>query len=202
MADVQQVGARDVGAREVLRFWFGAPGEAASTLPREQWFLRDAAFDAECTRRFLEAHERAAAGELRAWADEPESCVALLVLLDQMPRNLFRGTARAFATDAQAREVARHALARGLDVAVPPVWRWFIYLPFEHSEDVHEQRLAVSLFEALALHHPLSREALDYARRHLDIIERFGRFPHRNAALGRASTPEEEAFLREPGSSF
>ncbi len=192
-----------VSAQEVLRFWFGGmPSEAAATQPREQWFLKQEAFDAECARRFQEAHARAAAGELRAWADEPESCAALLVLLDQMPRNLYRGTARAFSTDAQAREVARHALARGLDVAVPPVWRWFFYLPFEHSEDVHAQRLSVSLFEALALTHAASRETLDYARRHRDIIERFGRFPHRNAALGRASTPEEEAFLREPGSSF
>lgn len=191
-----------VSAQEVLRFWFGAPTAATATRPREQWFLKDEAFDAECARRFQEAHARAAAGELDAWADEPESCVALLVLLDQMPRNLYRGTARAFATDAQAREVARRALARGLDVAVPPVWRWFFYLPFEHSEDVHEQRLAVALFEQLALHDADSREALDYARRHLDIIERFGRFPHRNAALGRASTPEEEAFLQQPGSSF
>ena len=123
-------------------------------------------------------------------------------MLDQFPRNLFRDSPRAWATDALAREVARHALARGLDVTLPPVWRWFFYLPFEHSEDIHDQRLAVSLFEALVPQHPSGTEVLEYARRHHDIIARFGRFPHRNATLGRESTPEEVAFLQEPGSSF
>ncbi|MBZ4423009.1 DUF924 family protein [Myxococcus sp. RHSTA-1-4] len=193
-------------AEEVLGFWFGQPPDPilnpASAHPRERWFLRNAAFDEECQRRFLDAHEAAAAGLLRDWREEPRSCVALLLLLDQIPRNVFRGTPRAFATDALAREVARYALARGLDVTLPPVWRWFMYLPFEHSEEVHDQRLAVALFEMLALYHPDSRESLDYARRHRDVIERFGRFPHRNAALGRPSTPEEERFLQEPGSSF
>jgi uncharacterized protein (DUF924 family) len=189
-------------ADEVLHFWFGNPATLASRRPRARWFEKDAAFDAECSRRFLELHERAAAGELKAWADEPLSALALLLLLDQFPRNLFRGTARAFATDVQARDVARHVLGRGMDVPLPPVWRWFVYLPFEHSEDLHDQRLAVFLFENLALYDADSRESLEYARRHRDIIERFGRFPHRNAELGRQSTPEEEAFLRELGSSF
>ncbi|NMO16515.1 DUF924 domain-containing protein [Pyxidicoccus fallax] len=184
-------------AEEVLGFWFGD-----SDQPQEKWFMGGEAFDEECRRRFLAAHEDAAAGRLRDWRDEPRSCVALLLLLDQIPRNLFRGTPRAFATDALAREVARHALARGLDVTLPPVWRWFMYLPFEHSEEAHDQRLAVALFEMLALYHPDSLESLDYARRHRDVIERFGRFPHRNVALGRPSTPEEERFLQEPGSSF
>jgi uncharacterized protein (DUF924 family) len=192
-----------VSAQDVLGFWFGDSADPASRRPREAWFQKSPEFDAECTRRFLQAHERAAAGELRDWRDEPESCLALLLLLDQLPRNLFRGTARAFSTDAQAREVARHALARGLDVVLPPVWRWFVYLPFQHSEDVHDQRLSVALTETLALHDAVhSRETLEYARRHRDIIERFGRFPHRNAALGRESTPEEADFLRGPNSSF
>jgi uncharacterized protein (DUF924 family) len=176
-------------ADEVLHFWFGAPATPASRRPRALWFERDAAFDVECSRRFLDLYERAAAGELKSWADEPLSAEALLLLLDQFPRNLFRGTARAFATDAQARDVARHVLARGMDVALPPVWRWFVYLPFEHSEDLHDQRLAVSLFENLALYDADSRESLDPARRHRDIIERFGRFPHRNSALGDISPP-------------
>lgn len=195
-----------VSADEVLGFWFGHPPDPvlnpASARPRERWFERDADFDAECRHRFLDAHEAAASGTLNAWKDEPRSALALLLLLDQFPRNLFRGTPRAFATDAQAREVARHALARGLDVTVPPVWRWFMYLPFEHSEEVHDQRLAVALFEMLALYHPGSQEPLDYARRHRDVIVRFGRFPHRNETLGRPSTPEEASFLQEPGSSF
>lgn len=193
-------------AEEVLGFWFGQPPDPilnpASARPRERWFARDAAFDEECHRRFLDAHEAAASGALDAWKAEPRSCLALVLLLDQFPRNLFRGTPRSFATDALAREVSRHALARGLDLALPPVWRWFLYLPFEHSEEVHDQRLAVALFEMLALYHRDSREPLDYARRHREVIERFGRFPHRNVALGRPSTEEEERFLQEPGSSF
>ena len=195
-----------VSVEEVLGFWFGHPPDPvvnpASARPQKRWFERDADFDAECRHRFLAAHETAASGALREWWEEPRSALALLVLLDQLPRNLFRGTPRAFATDAQAREVARHALARGLDVTLPPVWRWFMYLPFEHSEEGHDQRLAVALFEMLALYHPGSRELLDYARRHRDVIVRFGRFPHRNEALGRPSTPEEKRFLQEPGSSF
>ena len=188
---------------DILTFWFGQPGEPGYTEPRGRWFEHDPAFDAECARRFLATHEKAAAGGLQAWRDEPRSALALLLLLDQFPRNLFRDSPRAYATDALAREVARHALARGLDVPLPPVWRWFFYLPFEHSEDIHDQRLSVSLFEALAPQHPATgAETLEYARRHHDIIARFGRFPHRNARLGRESTPEEVAFLQEPNSSF
>ncbi|QRK12130.1 DUF924 domain-containing protein [Archangium violaceum] len=187
---------------DILTFWFGPPSEPGHTAPRALWFERDAAFDAECAHRFLATHEKAAAGELNAWRDEPRSALALVLLLDQFPRNLFRESPRAYASDAQAREVARHALARGLDVPLPPVWRWFFYLPFEHSEDIHDQRLAVFLFEVLALQDPGSAESLEYARRHHDIIARFGRFPHRNARLGRESTPEEAAFLQEPNSSF
>jgi uncharacterized protein (DUF924 family) len=193
-------------AEEVLGFWFGQPADPvanpAAARPRAQWFEKSEAFDEECRRRFLAAHEAAASGELQAWRDEPRGCLALVLLLDQFPRNLFRGTPRAFASDGLARDVARHALARGLDVTLPPVWRWFFYLPFEHSEELHDQRLAVALFEMLALYHHDSLEPLDYARRHRDVIVRFGRFPHRNTALGRPSTPEEERFLQEPGSSF
>jgi len=191
-----------ISADEVLSFWFGPASDPAASRPRGYWFERDEAFDAECIRRFAEAHEQAVAGALDAWKDEPRGALALLILLDQLPRNLFRGTPRAFASDARAREVARHALARGLDVPLPPVWRWFFYLPFEHSEDIHDQRLAVSLFEVLGLRDADSAETAKYARAHHDIIERFGRFPHRNATLGRESTPEETVFLQEPGSSF
>ncbi len=189
-------------ADDILTFWFGPPPDPGYTAPQAHWFEKNPAFDAECAHRFLATYEKAAAGELQAWRDEPRSCVALLVLLDQFPRNMFRDSPRAFATDAQAREVARHALARGLDTSLPSMWRWFVYLPFEHSEDLQDQRLAVSLFETLAQQSPSSAGALDYARRHLHIIERFGRFPHRNVTLGRTSTPEEEAFLQQPGSSF
>ncbi len=145
--------------------------------------------------------ERAAAGRCADWALEAEPCLALILLLDQLPRNLFRGSAKAFATDAQAREAARAALARGFDRSLPASWRQFIYLPFEHSEDLADQDLSVKLATALA-RDPAFARALDYAERHRAIIARFGRFPHRNAALGRVSTAEEEAFLKEPGSSF
>lgn len=187
---------------DILSFWFGPPSDPDHTAPRGRWFEHDEGFDAECSRRFLALHERAAHGELDAWKDETASALALVLLLDQFPRNLFRGASRAYATDTQAREVARHALARGLDVPLPPAWRWFFYLPFEHSESLPDQRLAVSLFESLSLSHAPSAHALEHALRHRDVIEHFGRFPQRNAALGRASTPEEATFLQEPGSSF
>jgi uncharacterized protein (DUF924 family) len=193
-------------AEDVLGFWFGEPPDPhrnpASARYRQAWFDKDDAFDTQIRERFLALHEEAAAGHLRAWADESRSAVALLLLLDQFPRNLFRGTPRAFATDELARATARHALARGLDVTLPLVWRWFIYLPFEHSESLADQRLSVSLFEGLVAHDPSQKEGLLYARKHLEVIERFGRFPHRNALLGRESTPEEAEFLKQPGSSF
>jgi uncharacterized protein (DUF924 family) len=132
---------------------------------------------------------------------ESEPSLAAILLLDQLPRNLYRGTAEAFATDAMAREAAQAALARGLDRSLPAVWRQFMYLPFEHSEDLGDQDRSLALFGALARDSAFA-STLDYAKRHHAIIARFGRFPHRNRALGRATTPEEEEFLREPGSSF
>ncbi|AKI99969.1 uncharacterized protein (DUF924 family) [Archangium gephyra] len=187
---------------DILTFWFGRPDEPGYTEPRGRWFEQEPAFDAECARRFLATQEKAAEGGLQAWRDEPRSALALVLLLDQFPRNIFRDSARAYATDARALEVARHALARGLDVPLPPVWRWFFYMPFVHSEDIHDQRIAVSLFEALVPQYQTSATLRTYAQRHLDVIAHFGRFPHRNSLLGRDSTPEEMAFLQEPNSSF
>jgi uncharacterized protein (DUF924 family) len=187
---------------DVLNFWFGPPSEPAHIRPRALWFERDEAFDAECTRRFQEAYEQAAAGALDSWRDEPRGALALLLLLDQLPRNVFRGSPRAYATDERAREVARQALARGLDVPLPPVWRWFFYLPFMHSEDLQDQRRSVALIEPLTWENADSAITYESARRHHDIVARFGRFPHRNAALGRESTPEEVTFLQEPDSAF
>jgi uncharacterized protein (DUF924 family) len=195
-----------VNAEDILGFWFGEPPDPrrnpASTQYRQAWFEKNDAFDTQIRERFLATHEAAAAGQLQSWADEPRSALALLLLLDQFPRNLFRGTPRAFATDARACAVARHALARGLDASLPRLWRWFIYLPFEHSESLADQRLCVSLFETLVLQDASQQDGLLYARKHLEVIERFGRFPHRNAVLGRESTPEEVEFLKQPGSSF
>jgi uncharacterized protein (DUF924 family) len=187
-------------AAAVLDFWFGEREDGVAR-PRETWFQRNDEFDAEISASFRADHERAAAGELDDWLDTPRGALALVILLDQFPRNLFRGSSRAFETDARARSVARHALYRGHDTRVSPVERWFFYLPFEHSEELEDQQLSVILFEALG-DDEASRNVQDYAVRHMEIIERFGRFPHRNATLGRESTAEEEEFLRQPGSSF
>jgi uncharacterized protein (DUF924 family) len=190
----------------VLAFWFGPPG--SPPLGRAgHWFAPDPAFDEEVRARFAELAERAAAGELEAWRESPPGALALVIALDQFPRNLYRGSARAFAADAAARDVCLDAQARGFDRALSRVERWFLYLPLMHAEDRALQERSVALFEALAAGAgPELAEALeqatDFARRHRDVIARFGRFPHRNAALGRASTREEIAFLAEPGSRF
>jgi len=186
---------------DVLDFWFGAPGSPERAGDRELWWSVDAAFDEEVRRRFLDLHEAAAAGRLDGWRDSPESALALVLALDQLPRNMFRGTPRAYATDARALAAAEAALARGFDRALPFAMAKFFYLPLMHSEEAARQRRCVALFEP---HRdaPAGEKSLESARRHLEIVERFGRFPHRNAVLGRSSTPEEAAFLTEPNSSF
>lgn len=198
------------GPRQVLDFWFGDaddPGGAdpvAQERVRRRWFTKDASFDAQVRERFLPLVEAAERGGLAAWDDERASAsdrLALVLVCDQFPRNLFRDEARAFALDARALATARRMVARGDDLALPPVRRWFAYLPFEHAESREDQRESLRLF-GLLRDDPVAGQAWDWAARHADVIERFGRFPHRNAALGRASTPEEMAFLREPGSRF
>ena len=178
-------------ARAVLDFWFREAGP-------EAWFKRSDAFDETCRDRFLALHEDAAAGRLDGWAGTADGALALLILLDQLPRNMFRGSPRAFATDPKARGIARDAIAAGFDLALPAERRIFVYLPLEHSEDPDDQRDCVALVrERIG-----DAEMIDYAERHLAIIARFGRFPHRNAILGRPSTEEEQEFLAQPGSSF
>jgi uncharacterized protein (DUF924 family) len=172
---------------EVVRFW--------SDAGPQRWFKRDDAFDAEFRGRFLPAHEAAAAGELAGWQDTADGALALVLLLDQFPRNAFRGSARVYATDEQARKVADAAVRAGFDQQVPKQLRQFFYLPFMHSEDLADLERCVRLNEAVG------GEPLRYARHHRDIVARFGRFPHRNALLGRPSTPEEERFLAEGGFS-
>jgi uncharacterized protein (DUF924 family) len=185
-------------ARAVLDFWFGAPPHAA----RAEWFRKDDAFDATIRTRFGGAIDEALAGRLQDWDATPAGALARVLLLDQFTRNAFRGTPRAFAGDALALAAVRAMVARGDDRALAPLERVFVYLPFEHAEDAAMQRESLRLFEALAPLLPPGDPTLDYARRHAAVIERFGRFPHRNTILGRASTAEETAFLREPGSSF
>jgi uncharacterized protein (DUF924 family) len=186
---------------EVLEFWFGAHESPELGRPRACWFQKSDSFDALLRDRFLATHEAAAVGALDAWSARPLSSLALAVALDQFPRNMFRGTPRAFATDARALAVARGAVAKGFDEVLLPVQRWFVYLPFEHAEDLDAQRESLRLFERIATD-AAGAGTLTYAMRHYAVIARFGRFPHRNAILGRASRPEELEFLRQPGSSF
>jgi uncharacterized protein (DUF924 family) len=177
------------GVDEILAFWFG-PGAQG------KWFRPDANFDALIRSRFLDRHEEARAGGLASWAGDSDGALALVLLLDQFPRNMFRVQPRAFATDAMALGVADAAIARDFDLAQAADRRGFFYLPFMHAEDLAAQRRCVDLIA--------NRGGGDttWAVKHLRIIERFGRFPHRNAALGRLSSPEEIAFLKQPGSSF
>ena len=186
---------------DVLEFWFGAPDSPEFGRPRAPWFVKSAEFDALIRDRFLATHEAAAAGALDAWSSRPLGALALAVVLDQFPRNMFRGTPRAFAADARALALARDAVQRSFDAVLLPVQCWFVYLPLEHAEDLGAQRESLRLFERLATD-AAGAGTLTYAMRHYAVIERFGRFPHRNAILGRASTPAELAFLAQPGSSF
>jgi uncharacterized protein (DUF924 family) len=186
-------------AADVLLFWFGPPGERGTA--QKRWFVKSEAFDREIRSRFLPLYEAAAAGKLAHLKESAADCLALIVLLDQFPRNMFRGTPRAFASDPLALDTARHAVARGFDGALLPVERTFVYLPFEHSEALADQLKSCELTKPLDAYTE-TNDIYRYAVLHRDIIRRFGRFPHRNAILGRASTPEEIEFLKGPGSSF
>jgi uncharacterized protein (DUF924 family) len=195
---------------KVLDFWFGACGADGALDPTRQkmWFGDGKKYDAEIRERFGALHRRACRGELDAeWSKTPQGRMALIVLLDQFSRHVHRGTALSFAQDAAAQRLALDGINDGADRELIPAQRSFFYLPFEHAEDVELQRLSVRCFESLAravapAHQKDYDSFLDYAQRHLAIIERFGRFPHRNAILARASTPEEIEFLKQPGSSF
>jgi uncharacterized protein (DUF924 family) len=180
---------------DILHFWFAGDPSAQ----RADWFRESAAFDAAC-RDFMEAHEAAKRGDLDAWSDTGEGALALLILLDQLSRNLHRGSPETFAADAKARAIASAAIERGFDRALTPVQRSFVYLPFEHSEDLADQDRSVALFDSIR--GDVGDITADYAARHRDVIARFGRFPHRNAVLGRTNTPAEEAYLAEPGAGF
>jgi uncharacterized protein (DUF924 family) len=193
------VNAKDPRAAEVLRFWFGEGADYGKS--RKAWFKKNPEFDREIRARFLVLYEDAASGGLDAGQALPGECLALVIALDQFPRNLFRGDARAFASDGRALAAARHAIKSGYDSGMLPVERQFLYLPFEHSESLEDQWRAIALFGPLAPW-PETTDVFSYAVRHWEIVRRFGRFPHRNAALGRSSTPEELEFLQHPGSGF
>lgn len=173
-------------APDVVSFWQKAGPD--------RWFKKDPAFDDEIRERFIATHEAAAAGQLSDWEQSAQGALALLILLDQFPRNIFRGDARAFATDPLARAIAAGAIIRGFDSQVPKEMRGFFYLPFEHSENLADQERCIAFHKAID-----DTEGLKWAEIHADIIRRFGRFPHRNAALGRTTTAEEQAFLDSGG---
>lgn len=179
-------------ADEVLRFWFGEGAERGRA--HKRWFEKNSTFDAEIRDRFLPLYEQLArSGD---WLSGRDDSLARIVVLDQFPRNMFRGTARAFAADSLALAAAKHAVAQGYDRDLLPVEKQFVYLPFEHSESLADQERSCELMKLLG------EDLYDWALRHKRIIERFGRFPHRNEILGRASTPEEIEFLKQPGSGF
>jgi len=175
-------------AAEVVSFWRDAGPD--------RWFTKDAAFDGQIRERFFDTYEAEAAGKLSGWEGDAQGALALLILLDQFPRNMFRGDARAFATDPLARAVAAGAIVRGFDSQVPADLRSFFYLPFEHSEDLADQERGIAFYKASG-----DADGLKWAEIHADIIRRFGRFPHRNAVVGRATTPEEQKFLDDGGFS-
>jgi uncharacterized protein (DUF924 family) len=196
-------------ASSVLEYWFGTVDLAADAIPSttKLWFGGGPAVDDEIRQRFGALIESAGTGKIDDWAETPKGALALIVLLDQFTRNVFRGTPKSFAFDRKAREIAKAAIERGHDRACPAIMRTFFYLPLEHSEDLGDQNASVEKMRAAA--ETTSGElrkfmdmGVDYAIRHQRIIERFQRFPHRNAILGRESTAEELAFLKEPGSSF
>jgi uncharacterized protein (DUF924 family) len=169
-------------AAEVVSFWREAGPD--------RWFNKSAEFDEAIRQRFLDTYEAAAAGKLSGWEQSAEDTLSLLILLDQFPRNMFRGDARAFATDPLARAVAAGGIIRGFDAQVAPEMRGFFYLPFEHSEDLADQERGIAFYKAIG-----DADGLKWAELHADIIRRFGRFPHRNAILGRTTTAEEQVFL-------
>ncbi len=183
-----------------MEFWFGRENEEGYGEFRDEWFQKDEEFDRQIRDRFLDDYERAAQGEYDGLQEQPESSLALVILLDQFPRNLFRGDARTHATDDKALDVSREAIQKGFDKELYPFQRHFLYMPFMHSENLKGQQRSVALFQELA--EEGGPDVKEYAEGHRDIVERFGRFPHRNEILGRETTPEEAEFLEQPGSSF
>ena len=188
-------------AREVLNFWFGAPGSSEFGTDRQVWFIQSDAFDALIKGQFLTDYERAANGDYDHWGESAEGALALIILLDQFPRNLFRDDPRAFATDDKALTFAQKIVNRREDVTLNIQQRFFVYLPFEHAEDLAAQNQCLELTAAMP-QGKTENSPYYWAKQHHEVINRFGRFPHRNAVLGRESTAEEEAYLSDPNQGF
>ena len=187
---------------DVLDFWFGAPGSPEHGQARAEWFRKSSAFDASIAHRFGPLIEHALGGGLAEWAARAQAALARVIVLDQFTRNAFRDSPRAFAGDAFALAAARAMILAHHDEGLAPLQRGFVYLPFEHAEDLATQNESVALFTQLAAQAPEMGQMLAYALRHQEVMRRFGRFPHRNRILGRASTAEEQVFLELPGSRF
>jgi uncharacterized protein (DUF924 family) len=188
----------------ILSFWFGALDAhgRADRAHRERWWLKDPAFDRTLAERFGDDVEAALAGRLEPWNEAPRSALALVLLCDQLPRNLFRGSGRAFAGDPRAFDAAERAIARGFDRTLSPDERGFLYMPYMHREDLAAQDRAVELFRQMAAVDPVHQYSVDFALKHRAVIAQFGRFPHRNAALGRTSTTAELDHVAQPGTGF
>jgi len=184
-------------ATALLDFWFGPPGDVDRERHRQIWFRSTEEYDRDLREEFLGDYEAAAAGALCSWEASAEGALALVLLLDQLPRNIFRETPRAYATDVAACAAADRALERGFDQIVPPAWRLFFYMPFHHSENIADQRRSVALSNALPRNPDRRGSLRRYGCPYVEVIERFGRFPHRNEILGRDSTPDEIAFMTE-----
>ncbi|PJB71765.1 MAG: DUF924 domain-containing protein [Alphaproteobacteria bacterium CG_4_9_14_3_um_filter_47_13] len=178
--------------QEIIHFWF------QETEP-SQWFQKNEGFDESIRTRFRVTYNMARDGLCDGWKEDAAGCLALCIVLDQFPRNMFRGEPESFATDGQALLVTKYAVSRGFDQILPALQRRFLYLPYEHSEVMEDQKKSVAFFEALKNEDPMG---YDYALRHYDVIAQFGRFPHRNIILGRKNTPEEEEYLAKPGAGF
>lgn len=192
----------ETAIESILRFWFGEPGQDSYQQRRKIWFSKQPEFDQVLRQQFQPVYQQVAGGELSAWQTSAMGCLAQIIVLDQFPRNMFRNQPQAFATDSLALKLAQKTVAAGFDRQLDPLQRMFVYLPFEHSENLADQNQSVAQFQQLIAAAPELTDVLDYAIRHRAVIQRFGRFPHRNAILGRASTPEEIEFLKQPGSSF
>jgi len=193
--------ASDPLAADILTFWFGPQDAPSGNSARDVWFRKDAAFDAEIRQRFGDATAIALAGGYGEWCATAGGALARVLLLYQFTRNIHRDTPAAFAGDARALATAAHAIERGFDRSLDAYGRWFLYLPFEHAEDRVMQERSLALFGELERETGLAGP-LEWAQKHADVIARFGRYPHRNAVLGRVSTPDEVAFLAQPGSRF
>ena len=194
---------------QVIEFWFGDDPDDAQVITTHShlWWKKDQSTDEECRRRFAESIQRAMSGELDAWTRQPSGRLALIILLDQFSRNVYRDQPQAFSQDSRALALALEGLEQGVDLSLRPIERVFFYLPLEHAESLELQKQSVACYERLAEEASPELEKafagfLNFAVRHYEIVERFGRFPHRNAILKRTSTAEEEAFLSLPGSSF